>query len=103
MRTRCFLLKCRHGYREQDSPSTKIDVAVNASQPVMIVRDHGSDEEWAAKCEEQQRRLVTDAAVPQTTAARLLESKSAADLSIPAPARLPAPIYAPAWKPPALF
>src|SRR5579862_1440592 len=37
-----FLLKCRHGYREFDSPNTKVDVAV-AVAPVMIVKDHGSD------------------------------------------------------------
>src|ERR1700691_6007878 len=43
-----FLLKCRHGYREQDSPGTKVDVALQVA-PVMVVRDHGTDEEWAAK------------------------------------------------------
>jgi phage terminase small subunit len=33
-----------------------------AVAPVMIVRDHGSDEEWQRKAEEQQRRLTLDAA-----------------------------------------
>lgn len=57
-----FLLKCRHGYRETDSPANKIDVNVAVAQPVMIVKDHGTDEEWAAKALEQQRRLVANAA-----------------------------------------
>lgn len=53
-----FLLKCRHGYREFDSPNTKVDVAVNVAQPVMVVKDFGSDEEWALKVAEQQRKLT---------------------------------------------
>src|SRR5882757_4899874 len=40
-----FLLKARHGYREFDSPNTKVDVAVTAS--VLVVKDHGTDEQWA--------------------------------------------------------
>ena len=56
-----FLLKCRHGYREQDSPGTKIDLAVNVPQPVLVIKDHGSDEAWAAKCAAQQQKLVQDA------------------------------------------
>ncbi|HEX4029239.1 MAG TPA: hypothetical protein VHX20_02700 [Terracidiphilus sp.] len=56
-----FLLKCRHNYREMDSPHTKVDVNVAAIQPVMIVRDHGTDEEWAAKCAAQQQKLLANA------------------------------------------
>lgn len=54
-----FLLKCRHNYREFDSPNTKLDVSV-AMAPVMVVRDHGTDEQWAAKVAEQQRRLTQE-------------------------------------------
>lgn len=59
-----FLLKCRHHYRENDSPSTKVDVNVNQPQPVMIVVDHGTDEEWAIKVREQQRRLTEPESLP---------------------------------------
>jgi hypothetical protein len=55
-----FLLKARHGYREFDSPNTKVDVAV-ALSPVMVVRDFGTDDQWAAKVAEQQRRLTQEA------------------------------------------
>ena len=59
-----FLLKCRHGYRENDSPHTKVDLAVNVAQPVLVVKDHGSDERWAALCAEQQRKLTASEAAP---------------------------------------
>ncbi len=52
-----FILKARHGYRENDSPNTKVDVAITAA-PVMIVVDHGTHEEWQAKLEAQQRLLT---------------------------------------------
>ena len=101
-----FLLKCRHGYREFDSPNTKVDVAVNVPQAVMIVKDHGSDEEWAAKVAEQQRRLVTDAAAPMLPAPQCAPQTNGEPvgdgLPAPAPAALAAPIYAPAWRQPAL-
>ena len=104
-----FLLKCRHGYREQDTPGTKVDVAVNVPQPVLLVRDYGTDEEWAAKAAEQQRKLVSGE--PLTIPARLPAPQNASQTSAPpvgdasptpAPVTLPAPIYTPAWTPPAL-
>jgi hypothetical protein len=52
-----FLLKARHGYREFDSPHSKVDVAVQVA-PVMIVRDHGTNEEWQKKLIAQQRSLI---------------------------------------------
>jgi len=100
-----FILKSRHGYRENDSPNTNINVAVPL-QPVLVVKDHGTDAEWAAKCEEQQRRLT--APDPQTIPARLPAPQYASETSaepvsdtlpIPAPVALPRPHYAPAWKP----
>lgn len=58
-----FILKSRHGYRENDSPNTNITVAVPVA-PVMIVKDFGTDEEWAAKAAKQQRKLVQSAQQP---------------------------------------
>jgi hypothetical protein len=57
-----FLLKARFGYVEADNRSTNINVGVTVSPSVMIVRDHGSDEEWAAKSAAQQAQLVLHAA-----------------------------------------
>jgi hypothetical protein len=58
-----FLLKARHGYIEADSKSGKVtvDIAVNN---VLVVKDHGSDKEWAAKAAEQQRALTADTNSP---------------------------------------
>jgi hypothetical protein len=53
-----FLLKARHGYREFDSPHSKVDVSVQVAQPVMIVKDHGTNEEWQKKLIAQQRSLI---------------------------------------------
>ena len=43
-----------------EKPGTNVGVAVTVS-PVMVIRDHGTDQEWADKALEQQRRLVSDA------------------------------------------
>jgi hypothetical protein len=56
-----FLLKARHGYIEADN-RTKVDVNVAVAQPVLIVKDFGTNEEWAAKALAQQRALTLDAA-----------------------------------------
>jgi hypothetical protein len=55
-----FLLKARHGYVEADQRSTNVNVGVTVAPSVMIVKDHGTDDQWAAKAAEQQRRLVLD-------------------------------------------
>jgi len=44
-----------------EKPGTNVDVKV-AVASVMVVRDHGSDEEWAARAAEQQRELTLNAA-----------------------------------------
>jgi hypothetical protein len=55
-----FLLKARHGYVETDNRTkVNVDVALNN---VLVVRDHGSNEEWAAKAAAQQRALIADSA-----------------------------------------
>jgi AcrR family transcriptional regulator len=85
-----FLLKCRHHYREMDSPSTKVDVNVNAPQNVLVVKDCGTDEEWQAKALAQQRALVLDVAyIAQAPA-----------LPIDEPASLPAPVAPANYGPP---
>lgn len=53
-----FLLKCRHSYREFDSPNTKVDVNLNQPQPVLVVRTYGSDEEWEKAAALSQRKLI---------------------------------------------
>jgi hypothetical protein len=100
-----FILKARHGYRENDAPNTKVDVAVAVS-PVMVVRDHGTDEEWAAKAQEQQRKLMQSARMP--IAPQLEAPQEPAQPSFGPPAwssqaasvyEPPAPSYAPpVWK-----
>jgi hypothetical protein len=99
-----FLLKTMHGFREMDSPHTKVDVAVAVSS-VMIVTDHGTDEQWIAKVAEQQRKLTIDASLPRQLEAPQIPLQ-ATDVvypwnEAPAPAvASPQPSYeAPAWKP----
>lgn len=94
-----FLLKARHGYREFDSQySAKVNVAVNAPQPVMIVHDMGTDAQWAAKVAEQQRKL--------TAPDPALDAPPAAQNALPAPVGNPASVHvsvdatAPAYGPP---
>ena len=55
-----FLLKARHGYIEADNRSASVNVDVKVAS-VLVVKDHGTDDQWAAKAAEQQRRLVLDA------------------------------------------
>jgi AcrR family transcriptional regulator len=87
-----FLLKARHGYREFDSPNAKPDVAVVVA-PVMIVRDHGTDEQWAAKVAEQQRQLTQEA-----------QTRAPSPLALPEPSNAPlepscVPLYdVPTWR-----
>lgn len=94
---------CKSKFKMFDVPlnATKVDVRVDNRQPVLLVKDHGSDEEWAAKAAEQQRRLLAlePAALPQK--------------ALPAPvvtvepesprksAKAPKPVHeAPSWVPP---
>lgn len=100
-----YTLKAK--FKQYDVPASGklVDVNVNVRRPVLVVKDYGTDDQWAARAAEQQRRLVSGepltipasaASAPETNA----EPVGAA-LPVPAPVRLPAPI-APAWKPPAL-
>ena len=102
-----FLLKTRHGYVETDNRTkVSVDVALNN---VLVVRDHGSDEEWIAKAAAQQRALTLDAAqvpphqleasiAPQVDAAALSEHPANPAPVAPswgAPVQEPAPYYGP--------
>jgi hypothetical protein len=111
-----FLLKARHGYRENDQQNVQVEVKV---QNVMRVTDHGSDEEWAAKSAEQQRRLVIDAQGPTNIVPELPPPtfEQRAPLALATPARpiwamleevavptapvhtMPQNFQAPVWKP----
>ncbi len=52
-----FILKARHGYVEADTKSQQVNIAVGATS-VMVIRDHGADDEWEARVEKQQAQLV---------------------------------------------
>jgi len=88
-----FLLKTMFGFREFDSASTKLDVNVVAPQNVMVVVDHGTNEQWAAKVAAQQRALTADCtkpALPEPPHAPQVDAVA----SFAPPAYLP-PVYAP--------
>lgn len=98
-----FILKCRHGYREFDQPTSKVDVGVQVkTPPVMVVRDHGSNEEWAAKVAAQQAKLITDVTdmhpAPALQAPKIelpiIEAEIVEVKPVPAPSWTP-----PSWKP----
>ena len=104
-----FLLKARHGYVETDNRTkVNVDVALNN---VLVVRDHGSDEEWAAKVAAQQRALTADCASPlQLEASTAPQDAAVASFEPPAylspvyapqaaPVSIPAPV-APSWTAP---
>jgi hypothetical protein len=104
--THFFLLKSRHGYVETDNKSAKLNVDI-ALNPVMIVRDHGGDATWAAKAEEQQRRLIADndhsPRLEASTAPQIDAVASFAPAAIPAPIYEPVPVpvpVAPSWAAP---
>jgi hypothetical protein len=76
-----FLLKARHGYVETDNRTkVSVDVALNN---VLVVRDHGSDEEWAAKAAAQQRALTADCTSPPQIEASTTPQVDAVALSEP--------------------
>jgi hypothetical protein len=95
-----FLLKARHGYVETDNRTkVNVDIAVNN---VLVVTDHGSNEEWAAKCAAQQRALTADCTSPlqiEASHAALVDA-----VALPEPPAIPAPLptpVAPSWAAPA--
>lgn len=100
-----YLLKAKYKMYDQASSNTKVDVAVNAPQAVMIVTDHGTDEEWAAKVAEQQRKLTqgdVQASFLRLSAPQGASETSAEPVSYPQPVcrhmTPSAPIQAPSWR-----
>lgn len=93
-----FLLKCRHGYREMDSPHTKVDVNVAAPTNVLVVHSHGTNEEWQAKALAQQKALTLDAAHIPAIPALPIEATNTE--TVCSEAVVPAQDYGPpSWKP----
>ncbi len=95
-----FLLKARHGYVETDNRTkVSVDVAVNS---VLVVRDHGSDEEWAAKTAAQQRALTGDYRSPlqiEAPRAALVDAVAAPEFPAYIPAVPEPPYYGPpVWR-----
>jgi len=89
-----FLLKARHGYVETDNKTkVNLDVAVNS---VMVMRDHGDDATWAAKCAAQQRALTADCINPPQIEASFAPMVGAMAASEPQTAPVSsAPYYGP--------
>ena len=91
-----------------NNAATKVDVNVSNVQPVMIVKDMGSDADWQAKAAKQQRELAAGMIAPRT-----LEAPQAAQIApgepptlsatieaSPVPASAPLVPVAPSWAPP---
>jgi len=55
-----FILKAKFGWREFDSPHTKVNVDARSVQNVLVVPMHGTDEEWEAKMIRQQNKLAAE-------------------------------------------
>ena len=94
-----FLLKTRHGYVETDNRTkVSVDVAVNN---VLVVRDHGDDAAWAAKCAAQQLALTADSTSPRTIEASTAPQGEPLAIHEPAytPSVEPEPIPAPVAPP----
>jgi hypothetical protein len=87
-----FLLKTMHGYRENDSPNTKVNVGMTVVPNVLVVRDHGTDEEWEVRAAEQQKALTLDAA-------SLNPATKVPELPASVTEEQSAPVYAPSWAP----
>jgi hypothetical protein len=95
-----FLLKAKHGYRENDPSNTNVNVGVAVASPVMVVKDHGSDEEWAARAAEHQRSLIVNAASPPKVIEADVTAPPAYAPPVPAsqPAAPPQYVDVPAWR-----
>jgi hypothetical protein len=52
-----YILTSCFGYKVDDKSSNQVNVAIE-NRPVMVVKDHGTDEEWSAKAAAQQAALI---------------------------------------------
>ncbi|MGA7523484.1 MAG: hypothetical protein WBW84_13585 [Acidobacteriaceae bacterium] len=102
-----FLMKAKFGLFDVPQSGTKVDVAVNVPQPVLLVRDFGDDKEWAAKVAEQQRKLCAGENMPAIPARlpvpqnALQEPAGPVSYTARSSALVPvlAPSYARPWNP----
>jgi hypothetical protein len=88
-----YQLKAKFKMYDQPGSGKLVDVNVAvAPQPVLIVKDYGTDEQWQAKALAQQKALTLDAAtiVP------------APMLPIDEPVSLPAPVAPACYGPPVM-
>ena len=97
-----YTLKAKGKFYDMPGNGKVVDVNVNNIQPVMIVKDKGTDEQWAAGAARQQRELLAACTTtPQLEAPQPAQIDAVALLEPPAyvppthgPASAPA---APAW------
>lgn len=103
-----FTLKAK--FKQYDMPGSGklVDVNVNTASHVLLVKDHGSDEQWAALCAKQQKALlegnIEPRSLPAPQSAQIVPCEPVAVPAIPSPAHAsecaPAVAIAPAWAPP---
>jgi AcrR family transcriptional regulator len=88
-----YLLKAKFKMYDQPGSGKLVDVNVAvAPQPVLIVKDHGTDAAWQAKAIEQQKALTIDAA----------QNAPVPALPIDEPESLPAPVAPSYYGPPVM-
>lgn len=90
-----FILKSRHGYRENEPSQVNVGVAVASN--VLVVKDHGNDAEWARKAAEQQAKLIAHAAsaAPPQIEIPVAQPASIEAQTVPPP---PPPFGPPSWR-----
>jgi hypothetical protein len=59
-----YLLKAKFKMYDQPSSKPLVDLSVNPVQNVLVIKDLGTNEEWAAKAAAQQRALIADCSSP---------------------------------------
>ena len=99
-----FTLKAK--FKQYDLPASGkvVDVNVNNVQPVMVVIDHGTDQEWSEKVAAQQRALTSGTpALPKSNVdvPALADGANDEEFIVPAYSEVLAPptrIEAPSWR-----
>ena len=103
-----YTLKAKFKQYDQPGSGKLVDVNVIQTNPVLVVRDHGDDATWAAKCAAQQRALTADCTSPLQLEASQVDAVAsftrADDLpAVYVPVSAPEPIsvpVAPSWAAP---
>jgi hypothetical protein len=92
-----YTLKAKFKQYDQPGSGKLVDVNVTQLAPVLVVRDHGDDATWAAKCAAQQRALTADCTSPHQIEA-LLPAQIDATAKFARTDNLP-PVYTPLSAP----